>query len=228
MPWTATDTIPAIRGKSLKTRQTFAETANAVLAKGRSDEEAITAGLSAVAKYERELMKTNHKVQPKPSHLQAILDIAKAAPKTKELLPAPLVTNQGISPEFLPKGQLPANVQRNITGINFNSKGQLVVTFDTGEKIETDSVDTLNVHTTVAVGGPSSSSSSDDSYESKYDEASSTISYWGRALVGSGESDSVWKIQRITISGASVITEWADGNANYDNAWSDRAILSYS
>lgn len=47
MPWTATDTIPAIRGKSLKARQTFAETANAVLAKGRSEEEAITAGLSA-------------------------------------------------------------------------------------------------------------------------------------------------------------------------------------
>ena len=142
MPWTATETIPAIRGKSLKSRQIFAETANAVLAKGRSEEEAITAGLGAIAKYERDLMK-NHVVQPKPSHLQAILDIAKSAPKSKELLPAPTVVNHGISPEFLPKGQLPVNVQRNITGINFNSKGQLVVTFDTGEKIELNSGRTI-------------------------------------------------------------------------------------
>lgn len=55
-----------------------------------------------------------------------------------------------------------------------------------------------------------------------------SVSYFGFALVGSSESSSVWKIKRLTVSSNITKVEYADGNINYDNNWSNRASLSYS
>ncbi len=62
----------------------------------------------------------------------------------------------------------------------------------------------------------------------RVDEASSTVTYFGFAAVGSSESSSVWKIKRLTVSGSITKLEYADGNIDYDNQWSNRAALSYS
>lgn len=62
----------------------------------------------------------------------------------------------------------------------------------------------------------------------RVDEASSTVTYFGFAAVGSSESSSVWKIKRLSVSGSITKLEYADGNINYDNNWSNRASLSYS
>jgi hypothetical protein len=59
------------------------------------------------------------------------------------------------------------------------------------------------------------------------------ITYMGYAALGTLTSRPEWKILRITTASAVapsgvVITEYADGNMNYDNVWDDRYILSYS
>lgn len=58
------------------------------------------------------------------------------------------------------------------------------------------------------------------------DEASATITYIGKAPVGSLASDAVWKIMKIDESSGTVIT-YADGNSNFDNVWNNRASLTY-
>lgn len=60
------------------------------------------------------------------------------------------------------------------------------------------------------------------------DEASSTVTYIGKAQPGSLENAAVWQIKKITISGTETITTYADGDADFNNVWDDRASLSYS
>jgi hypothetical protein len=60
----------------------------------------------------------------------------------------------------------------------------------------------------------------------RIDEASATITYVGKAPVGSLTSNAVWKIFRIDESSGLVIT-YADGNTNFDNVWDSRAGLTY-
>lgn len=69
-----------------------------------------------------------------------------------------------------------------------------------------------------------------ESYEqsTRIDEASSTVTYFGFAPVGSAEGSSVWKIKRLTVSGSITKLEYADGDTSYNNNWSNRASLSYS
>lgn len=50
--------------------------------------------------------------------------------------------------------------------------------------------------------------------------------YVGYANPGSATSAAVWKVIRIT--DATGVTEFADGNCNFDNVYDDRATLSYS
>jgi hypothetical protein len=55
------------------------------------------------------------------------------------------------------------------------------------------------------------------------------VSYLGHAWPGESKAEPIWQIRRITttvLGGATV--EWADGNAEYDNVWNDRASLNYS
>lgn len=54
--------------------------------------------------------------------------------------------------------------------------------------------------------------------------------YIGEAIVGSSQSNSVWKIKKLTYDGSGNLaaTLFADGNDNFDNIWDDRASLSYS
>lgn len=59
------------------------------------------------------------------------------------------------------------------------------------------------------------------------DEASSTVTYIGKAQPGSAENAAVWQIKKITISGTETITTYADGDADYNNVWDDRLSLSY-
>jgi len=59
--------------------------------------------------------------------------------------------------------------------------------------------------------------------------ASSTVTYVGKAAIGAATNAAVWQIQRLTSTvGGDVTIEWADGNAEFDNVWDDRASLAYS
>ena len=61
----------------------------------------------------------------------------------------------------------------------------------------------------------------------RLDEASSTVTYIGESAPGVAESAAAWRIKRMTTSGSVLKIDWADGNENYDNVWTDRASLTY-
>lgn len=91
MPWSASKTIPAVEGKSPKLRELFAKVANAALAKGQTEEEAIFAGLGAV-KIEENKRQVKKVTAPKvPAHLQVLKDIVNKqttpVEKVKEVVP---------------------------------------------------------------------------------------------------------------------------------------------
>ncbi len=65
-------------------------------------------------------------------------------------------------------------------------------------------------------------------YTTQIDEASSTITYIGKATIGSATSSAVWQIQKISVSGNVTSFEFADGDDNFDNIFDNRASLSYS
>lgn len=51
--------------------------------------------------------------------------------------------------------------------------------------------------------------------------------YLGFAEPGSLSSAAVWQIKHLDTS-SGLVTTFADGNADYDNVWDNRAILAYS
>lgn len=53
------------------------------------------------------------------------------------------------------------------------------------------------------------------------DVTSATVIYFGKASIASATSAAVWQIKRFTI--ATGVFTWADGNANFDNVWDNRA-----
>ena len=58
-----------------------------------------------------------------------------------------------------------------------------------------------------------------------------TTLYIGRADPGSAESAAVWSISRSAIESGldnDTTTTWADGDADFDNVWDDRLILTYT
>lgn len=60
-------------------------------------------------------------------------------------------------------------------------------------------------------------------YAIQIDEVGS-ISYVGKAVIGSLTSDPVWQIKKIDESGSpEVIIQWADGNDSFDNIFDNCA-----
>ena len=62
----------------------------------------------------------------------------------------------------------------------------------------------------------------------RIDEAGGGVTYIGEAQVGTAEASPAWRIQKIIDTSGDVQILWADGNTAFDNAWTDRAGLSYS
>ena len=63
------------------------------------------------------------------------------------------------------------------------------------------------------------------------DTTSSTVYYFGEAVPGSVDGDSVWRLSRgtfITPGEDDFDLEWADGDNNFDNKWDDRLTATYS
>ncbi len=62
----------------------------------------------------------------------------------------------------------------------------------------------------------------------RLDEADDTTTYVGKALPGAASDAASWEITRLTTTGGELVVEYADGNANFDNVWDDRADLDYA
>lgn len=61
----------------------------------------------------------------------------------------------------------------------------------------------------------------------RVDEVSSTLMYIGEAAAGTLASASAWRIKKVDQTSGVVIT-WADGDANFNNVWTNRASLTYT
>lgn len=92
---------------------------------------------------------------------------------------------------------------------------------DRATKPRVDSYGPVDVEVIGGVAGAST-------YLTKIDEASATISYIGKAAIGSTDSSAAWQIQRLTESGSLFAVEWAGGDALFDKVWNNRTLLSYS
>lgn len=77
--------------------------------------------------------------------------------------------------------------------------------------------------------GPPGVVEDDVMYAKRVDFVSDDLLYRGEAAVGSLPSGAVWRIRRIAFNplDGDVIEQWAEGNANFDKAWDDRASLVY-
>jgi hypothetical protein len=63
----------------------------------------------------------------------------------------------------------------------------------------------------------------------RLDVASSTVTYVGKAVVGASTAAASWKVFRMTTASDGDLTiEYADGDADFDNVWDNRAGLSYT
>lgn len=60
----------------------------------------------------------------------------------------------------------------------------------------------------------------------KLDQVSSTEFYVGEATIAAPTSSPMWRIRKVNTS-TGVDIKWADGNANFDNVWDNRATLNY-
>lgn len=66
-------------------------------------------------------------------------------------------------------------------------------------------------------------------YSKRVDFINDNLLYKGEAAVGALESATVWRIRKIVIGSDGDVTEtYADGDANFDNAWTDRLTKVYS
>jgi hypothetical protein len=65
------------------------------------------------------------------------------------------------------------------------------------------------------------------SYAVRSDSASATITYVGKAEIGSNESSPVWQIMRITSGVSGETIEYA-GTGEFDQVWANRASLIYA
>jgi hypothetical protein len=71
-----------------------------------------------------------------------------------------------------------------------------------------------------ANGNPST-----EEFATRVDEGA-TYTYVGQSSPGAANTDAVWRIKRIT--NATTTITFADGNANFDNVWDNRASLTYA
>ena len=66
-----------------------------------------------------------------------------------------------------------------------------------------------------------------ENYDTLVDEASSTITYVGKAARLSLTSAAVWQIKRIDTGTLAADVSWADGSDKFEKIWDDRATYSY-
>lgn len=120
MAWSASNTIPAMQGKSIKLRELFAKVANAALDKGQTQEEAIFAGTSAVKIQEKKDQPPKPKV---PAHLAAVRSMSGSPYELTSKAANTQGTPQVLSP--------------TIQAVEFDNEGHLVVLMSDGRRIVT-------------------------------------------------------------------------------------------
>jgi len=118
----------------------------------------------------------------------------------------------------------------NSTTLTVHDETERTVEVNTSSNVD---ISTNATPTTLEVGiiGPQGRPGTPEDeimYSKRVDFIDDSTLYRGEAVPGSSESESVWRIRKITIAADNDVVEtWAGGNDNFDKAWVDRAGLSY-
>lgn len=132
MPWSATHSIPALSHKTEEVKKLFAEVANDALGKGKSEKDAIAAGLAAVRNHEIKNKVKKSLEEPKvPAHVKAVMEVAKASEQKEE---------PRIRQAFLGKNALTPDSSRSLVSASWDDFGRLILQFDDGQKITTSKI----------------------------------------------------------------------------------------
>lgn len=110
----------------------------------------------------------------------------------------------------------------------FSGSSQIEISAADGDSISiSDGTDTLAVNADGSINVLGTITANPTVYATHIDEASATVTYIGKAAVGSSSASAVWQISKMSVSGTVTSITYADSNSNFDNKWDDRAILSY-
>lgn len=136
MPYSMTQLPDVIANKSLQAKKVFLDSYTSAVSKGLTENESMFAGIAAVTNLEKSTRRALEPLKPKvPAHLSAVLQ--KRSQGYSEPLPEPDEKPQYIKQAFLGKNALVPDPERSLVSADFNEKNQLVMQFDTGEKITT-------------------------------------------------------------------------------------------
>ena len=87
----------------------------------------------------------------------------------------------------------------------------------------------LRIGDGVTPGGiPVGSNLTDTQQYDRLVDVEGDYTYVGEALPGTAQSTAEWRIKRIHESGEDINIIWADGTAEFEKAWDDRATYTYS
>lgn len=158
MPWSTDKTLPSLKKKSDEIRALFAEVANKVLRETQDEGKAIEAGLSAVSKKQgkvRVKKATTDVVNDVPLHLQVIhaLKAKREAEQLEISKESELLDSEHVDSStdvidtkllFKQKGQIEADPERSLVGIEWDRQDRLVLKFDDGAKLVSEPVPVSN------------------------------------------------------------------------------------
>jgi len=69
----------------------------------------------------------------------------------------------------------------------------------------------------------------DGALTTNYDSVSVVLAYVGKAAAGTTAATASWQLKKLVFNAEGDVTiTFADGDANFDNAWTDRATKTYS
>lgn len=60
------------------------------------------------------------------------------------------------------------------------------------------------------------------------DTSTASVTYIGKAVIGSSSASAVWQVQKIDESSNPTTIKWADGNDAFDNIFNNRTSLTYN
>lgn len=87
----------------------------------------------------------------------------------------------------------------------------------------------IEVLTSLLLGAGSIGSDAMATYATRFDQIDPTLAYLGDAQPGVATSAASWRMRKLDFGvDGDVTVTWADGDANFDNVWDDRASLTYS
>lgn len=143
MPYTYANPPSFVKNKSEKLQKIAVDVFNRALQNGRTEQEALFSAIASVKAAEKPQNKVQKDFRTRPSHFPV-----RDTTETQKAVVEAVNESKGYSEKVLPiasaflgDNALPTGVDRNVVSADFNDKNELVITFDTGERITTRAIE---------------------------------------------------------------------------------------